>query len=114
MLSGTLVESLLGPYNGNSASKIGSDESCKNVSGGSMWEHKPQFHRGGIFKLDPYMLKFHIPLESKTLVSKIDLKQDPLSMELEERDTPSTISTSLIKWIHRFIDLSHSHNFMER
>ena len=34
-------------------------------------------------KVDPYVQKFCIPLLSKTLVSKIDLKQDPLSMDPE-------------------------------
>ena len=37
----------------------------------------------GICKADPYVQKFDIPLLSKTLVSKIDLKHDPLSMDLE-------------------------------
>ena len=34
-----------------------------------------------IFKFDPYVQKFHIHLLSKTLVSKIDQKNDLLSME---------------------------------
>ena len=59
-----------------------------------MWEHEPQVLNQGIFKVDPYVQKFHIPLLRKTLVSKIDLKHDPLSMEPEERATPTTILMS--------------------
>ena len=35
----------------------------------------------GICKVDPYVYKFCIPLLSKTLLSKIDQKNDPLSMD---------------------------------
>ena len=35
-----------------------------------------------ICEVDPHVQKFDIPLLSKNLVSKIDLKNDPLSMEL--------------------------------
>ena len=54
-----------------------------------MFSHDPcgnaihTFIGQGIFKFDPYAQKFHIPLLRKTLVSKIDLKHDPLSMDLE-------------------------------
>ena len=69
-----------------------------------MWEIYPHIHSQGIFKFDPYVLKFHIPLLSKTLVSKIDLKQDPLSMDPDERDTPTTIMMSWIQQSWQFID----------
>ena len=59
-----------------------------------MWECYPHVHGRGIFKVNHYVQKFHIPLLTKSLVSKIDLKHDPLSMDLEERETPSTISMS--------------------
>ena len=42
-----------------------------------MWERKTQVLGQGICEVDLYVKKFHIPLLSKTLVSKIDLKEDP-------------------------------------
>ena len=56
-----------------------------------MLQFYPHVHGRGIFKFYPYVKKFRIPLLSKTLVSKIDLKEDPWAMELEERGTPSNI-----------------------
>ena len=48
-----------------------------------MGELYPHIHGQRICKVDPYVEKFHIPLLSKTLVSKIDQKHDPLSMDPE-------------------------------
>ena len=48
-----------------------------------MCEHYPHVHGRGILKVDSYVQKNQIPLLSKTLVSKIDLKQDPLSIDLK-------------------------------
>ena len=48
-----------------------------------MWERQPHIRGRGICKADPYVQKLDIPLPSKTLVSKIDQKNDPLSMELD-------------------------------
>ena len=59
-----------------------------------MWECYPYVHGRGICKVDPYVKKFHIPLLIKTLVSKFDLKEDPWSMDLDERGNPSTIAMS--------------------
>ena len=46
-----------------------------------MWEHYPHIHGRGIFKAGPYVQKLVIHLLSKTLVSKIDQKNDPLYMD---------------------------------
>ena len=56
-----------------------------------MWKRYPHNHGRGIFKVDPYVQKVCIPLLSKTLVSKIDLNNDPLSMEPYYMATHSTI-----------------------
>ena len=48
-----------------------------------MWECKPHIHGWVIYKGDPYVQKFDIRLLRKTLVSKINLKQDPLSKDPE-------------------------------
>ena len=60
----------------------------------------------------PYVLKFHIHLLRKTLVSKFDLKHDPLSMEPQERDTRSTIPMSWIQRNQQFVDWRHGHDSM--
>ena len=62
----------------------------------------------------PYVLKFQIHLLRKTLVSKFDLKHDPLSMEPEERDTRSTIPMSWIQRNQQFVDWRHGHDSMAR
>ena len=59
-----------------------------------MWEHYPQVLGRGIFKVDPYVQKLHILLLSKSLVSKIDQKEDPWSMEKDERRKTRTILMS--------------------
>ena len=46
-----------------------------------MWEFYPHIHNQEICEYDPHVQKFDIPLLSKTLVSKIDQKNDPFSME---------------------------------
>ena len=46
-----------------------------------MWENYPHVHSQVIFKADPYVHKLDIHLMSETLFSKIDQKNDPLSME---------------------------------
>ena len=48
-----------------------------------MWERWPYVHGQAICKADPYVQKLEIHLLSKTLVSKIDQKDDPLSMDPE-------------------------------
>ena len=48
-----------------------------------MWELYPHVHGQGISKFDRYVQKNHIPLLSKTLVSTIYLKHNPLSMDPE-------------------------------
>ena len=62
----------------------------------------------------PYVQKFHIHLLTKTLVSKIDLKYNPLSMEPQERESPSTIPMSSIERSRWFVYLSHKHHSMVR
>ena len=79
-----------------------------------MWELYPHVHGQGICKFYPYVQKFHISLLSKTLVSKIDLKQNPLSMELENRATPRTILMSWIQQSQRMVDPIHDHHSMAR
>ena len=59
-----------------------------------MWEGYQHIHSQGIFKDDPYVQKLDIHLLSKTLVSKIDPKNDPLSMDIDYRATPITIMMS--------------------
>ena len=60
------------------------------------------------------MQNFQIPLLRKTIVSKIYLKQDPLSMDPEYRANPSTIPMSWIQRSQRFVDPSHGHHSMAR
>ena len=59
-----------------------------------MWELLPHIHGQGICKFDPYVQKFHIPLLSKTLVSKIDLKGDSSFMDPKLSANPNTILMS--------------------
>ena len=46
-----------------------------------MWECYPHIHSQAICEVDPHVQKFDIPLLGKILVSKIDQKNDPLSMD---------------------------------
>ena len=55
-----------------------------------MWECYPHVHGLAICEVDPNVKKIDIPLLSKTLVSKIDRKNDPFSMDPKLRATPST------------------------
>ena len=76
-----------------------------------MWELYPHVHGRGICKDDPYVKKFCIPLLRKTLVSKIDLKQDPLSLWARVEGQPYH-SPHVLQWIQRLIDPSHDHHYM--
>ena len=79
-----------------------------------MWECYPHVHGQGMCKADPYVQKFRIHLLRKTLVSKIDQKNDPLSMDPEQRATPISILMSWIQWIQHLVDLSNDHYFITR
>ena len=77
-----------------------------------MWEFYPHAHGRGICKDDPYVKKMDIPLLRNTLVSKIDQKNDPLSMDPEYRATPSTIPMSSIQRIRRLVDSRNDDHFI--
>ena len=59
-----------------------------------MWEIQAHVHIRVICNVDPYVQTLYIPLVRKTLVSKIDLEQDPLYMDPQYRVIPTTILMS--------------------
>ena len=61
---------------------------------------------------NPYVQKFDIPLLRKTLVSKIDQKNDPLYMYPDKRSSHSTILMSWIQRSWRFLNPSNDHHSM--